>query len=171
MGERVMLVSDPRVRARLRSVARSIVVHSSDLDDVLQEMLIHLWRCELANPGQTESWYLQSCKFRGMDYLKRGRSVDSKRRTDCILVSIHSDADDDTPFFEPPDVRDFRDELFAGDVLSLLRERLTLSQRAVLDAFAKGDSVSEVSESLGCSHQYISKQRKKIAHALANVLA
>lgn len=166
-----MLVSDPRVRAKLRCVARSIASLSSDLDDVLQEMLIHLWQCELANPGQTESWYLQSCKFHGMDYLKRGKSVDSKRRSDCVFVPIHRDADDDAPVFEPSDERDFREELFAGDVLSLLRERLTRSQRVVLDAFAAGDSVSEVSESLGCSHQYISKQRKKIASELATVLA
>lgn len=166
-----MLVSDPRVRAKLRCVARLIASRSSDLDDVLQEMLIHLWRTELSNPGQTQSWYLQSCKFHGMDYLKRGKSVDSRRRADCILVPIHRDSDDDAPLFEPSDARDFREELFAGDVLSLLRERLTRSQRVVLDAFAAGDSVSEVSQSLGCSHQYVSKQRRKIASALATVLA
>ena len=40
----------------------------------------------------------------------------------------------------------------------------------LLDAFAGGASVSEVSEALGCSHQYVSKQRKKIALALAGVL-
>jgi DNA-directed RNA polymerase specialized sigma24 family protein len=166
-----MLVSDPRVRASLRGIARSIASNPSDRDDLFQEMLIHLWQTEAANPGQTESWYLQSCKYRGMDYLKRGRSVDSKHRPDCVFVPIRPSSDDDAAPFEPPDGHDFRDELFAGDMLTALRDRLTGSQRAVLDAFAMGDTVSEASASLGCSHQYISKQRKKIAAALVGVLA
>jgi len=166
-----MLVSDPRVRASLRGIARSIACNRSDHDDLFQEMLIHLWQTELATPGQTESWYLQGCKYHAMDSLKRGRSVDGKRRLDCVMVPINTDPDDETPSTEPADERDFRDELFAGDVLSTLRQRLTQSQQAVLDAFTKGESVSEVSEALGCSHQFISKQRKKIALALASVLA
>jgi len=166
-----MLVSDPRVRASLRSIARSIVSNLSDHDDLLQEMLIHLWQTELASPGQTESWYLQSCKYHGLDSLKRGRSVDSKRRGDCLLLPLDADPDDDAPSLDPSDERDFREELFAGDVLSALRRRLTRSQQLVLDAFAKGESVSEVSQALGCSHQYISKQRKRIAMELASVLA
>jgi RNA polymerase sigma factor (sigma-70 family) len=166
-----MLVSDPRVRASLRAIARSIVSNPSDHDDLLQEMLIHLWQTEVGYPGQTESWYLQNCKYHGMDYVKRGRSVDSKRRSDCLLLSLNVDRDDDGPSLEPSDARDFREELFAGDVLSALRQRLTRSQQVVLDAFAKGESVSEVSQALGCSHQYISKQRKRIAVELASVLA
>ncbi|MBN1917499.1 MAG: sigma-70 family RNA polymerase sigma factor [Verrucomicrobia bacterium] len=166
-----MLVSDPRVRASLRGIARSIVCNASDHDDLLQEMLIHLWQTEQACPGQTESWYMQSCKYHGLDYAKRGRSVDSKRRSDCLLLSLNADPDDDRPSLEPPDERDFREELFVGDVLSTLRGRLTRTQRVVLDAFAQGESVSEVSQALGCSHQYVSKQRKKIANELASVLA
>jgi DNA-directed RNA polymerase specialized sigma24 family protein len=167
-----MLVSSPRIVASLRGIARVLSSNPADRDDLLQEMLIHLWQSELENPGQTESWYLQNCKFHGLDYLKRGRSVDSKHRAGCVLVSMDREVSDTaTPIFEPADDRDFRDQLSATDALSLLRRRLTAGQQALLDAFASGASVAEVSEALGCSHQYVSKQRKKIALALAGVLA
>lgn len=165
-----MLVSSPRVRASLRAIARTIASNPSDHEDLLQEMLIHLWKNEASNPNQTESWYLQSCKYRGMDYLKRGKSVDSKRRADCVLVSVDDDNGDDAPAFEPADDSDFREHLFANEVLTILKGRLTPSQRMLLDALASGASVSEISEALGCSHQYVSKQRKRIAQTLASVL-
>ncbi len=165
-----MLVSSPRIRANLRGIARMIASNPSDHDDLLQEMLIHLWKNEVSNPGQTESWYLQSCKYYGMDCLKRGKSVDSKHRAGCVLVSMDEEVSDNTPAVEPADEHDFRDQLFTGDVLMLLRQRLTTAQQMLLDAFAGGASVSEISEALGCSHQYVSKQRKKIALALAGVL-
>ncbi len=166
-----MLVSDPRIRASLRAIARAIAANPSDQDDVLQEMLIHLWQTEVTNPGQTESWYLQSCKYHGLDYMKRGKSVDSKHRVDCLLVSVDEDAADERPTLEPADQHDFREQIFAGDALMTLRQRLTTSQQTLLDAFATGQSVAEVSQALGCSHQYVSKQRKRIARALAGVLA
>jgi len=166
-----MLVSDPRIRASLRAIARAIAANLSDQDDLLQEMLIHLWQSEVTNPGQTESWYLQSCKYHGLDCMKRGKSVDSKRRAGCLLVSVDEELSDERPTLEPADQRDFREQLFAGDALAMLRERLTSTQQMLLDAFATGQSVAEVSQTLGCSHQYVSKQRKRMAHTLASVLA
>jgi len=35
----------------------------------------HLTRVEADRPGQTPSWYLQSCHFHAGDYLARGRSI------------------------------------------------------------------------------------------------
>jgi RNA polymerase sigma factor (sigma-70 family) len=166
-----MLVSSPRVRASLRAIARTIASNPSDHEDLLQEMLIHLWKNEMSNPNQTESWYLQSCKYRGMDYLTRGKSVDSKRRADCVLVSVDDKNGENTPVSEPADDSDFRERLFADEVLAILKDRLTPSQQMLLDALAAGASVSEISETLGCSHQYVSKQRKKIARTLASVLS
>jgi DNA-directed RNA polymerase specialized sigma24 family protein len=165
-----MLVSSPRIVANLRGIAKALSSNPADRDDLLQEMLIHLWQNEVTNPGQTESWYLQSCKFFGMDYLKRGRSVDSKHRSGCVLISMDEEISDTAPAVEPSNGRDFRNQLFAGDALALLRRRLTSAQRMLLDAFASGSSVSEVSEALGCSHQYVSKERKKIALTLAAML-
>jgi len=165
-----MLVLSPRVRASLHAIASMIASNPSDHDDLLQEMLIHLWKNERSNPGQTESWYLQSCKYFGMDYMKRGKSVDSKRRANCFLFSMDEETTDSKPIHETADERDFRNQLFASDALALLKGRLTKAQQLLLDAFANGESVSEVSQALGCSHQYVSKQRKKIALALASML-
>ena len=165
-----MLVSNPRVRAQLRAIVRGIARNSSDHDDLLQEALIHLWRSEATKPGQTVSWYLQSCKYFALDYLKRGKSVDSKLRTGCFLFSMDDQNGTDSPPPELTSGHDFREQIFASDALELLRERLTDRQRNMLEAFAGGASVSEVSERLGCSHQYVSKERKKMAAALQAVL-
>jgi len=165
-----MLVSSPRVRASLRAIVGRIASNPADQDDVFQEMLIHLWRNERNNPGQTLSWYLQSCKYFGMDYLKRGKSVDSKRREGCTVASMDERTEENEMEPELADVHDFREQLFADDVLALLKGRLSAGQRALVDALASGASISEVSEALGCSHQYVSKERKKIATALEKVL-
>lgn len=165
-----MLVSSPRIRAKLRAIARAIAPNSSEQEDLFQEMIIHLWKTERGNPGQTESWYLQNCKYFGKDSLKRGRSVDSKRRAGCVLLSMDGEADEEAPHVEPADDRDFRDQLWISDVLDSVRRRLTGAQQMLLDALSTGASVSEVSARLGCSHQYVSKQRKKIATALLAIL-
>src|SRR5690348_2046524 len=61
-------------------------------DDLLQEALVHLWLIQTQRPGQTRSWYLQSCKFHLQHYLASGRSVDSaKRRSGQLLSSPASD--------------------------------------------------------------------------------
>jgi RNA polymerase sigma factor (sigma-70 family) len=165
-----MLVSNPRVRAKVRAIAKAISSNPSDHEDLLQEMMIHLWQSEHAKPGQTESWYLQSCKYFGRDYQKRGRSVDSKHRAGCVLLSMDEKVPENGPTVEPTNGQDFRDQLCLSDILALVKERLTAAQQMLFDALATGASVSEVSERLGCSHQYVSKQRKKIATTLMTML-
>ena len=47
----------------LTQLVQRITANFALRDDLMQEALVHLWLTEARRPGQTRSWYLQSCKF------------------------------------------------------------------------------------------------------------
>src|SRR5215510_2636103 len=61
----------------LRRIVARVSADPNLSDDLLQEAVIHFWLQEQRQPGNSLSWYLQSCYFRLENYLRRGRSVDS----------------------------------------------------------------------------------------------
>src|ERR1041385_7594830 len=75
-----MHVDEPATKELLAALVRNIACRAALKDDLLQEALIHLWMIETNRPGQTRSWYLQSCKFHLLHYLASGRSIDSHKR-------------------------------------------------------------------------------------------
>src|SRR5438874_13527896 len=75
------LVNDFKVVTVLRRITENLASDLTEREDLLQEALLHLWVTELRQPGQSVSWYLQSCRFHLQHYLARGRSVDSKKRS------------------------------------------------------------------------------------------
>ncbi len=79
------LFAQPEVRARLADLVRSLTTDTDLQEDLLQEALLHLWQKELERPGQTLSWYLQSCHFHLLDLLKTGRSVHDLRHRGCLV--------------------------------------------------------------------------------------
>src|SRR5690349_21572876 len=82
----------PALRESLVQMIRRLTPNSSLREDLLQEAMIHLWRTETRRPGQTRSWYLQSCRFHLQHYLNCGRSIDStKRWRDQLPLSESSD--------------------------------------------------------------------------------
>jgi DNA-directed RNA polymerase specialized sigma24 family protein len=131
--------------------------------DLMQEALVHLWLLEARKPRQSRSWYLQSCKFHLQNYIVAGRSVDSlkRRRTQfCItgdvaeLEEIHSLADSDGAAFAV---------ISARDILTLLCNRLTPFEQAVLSRLAEGCGAREIAGELKVSHPTVIKYRRKIA--------
>src|SRR5438132_14302530 len=75
-----MLIYQKQTREVLRQIVFKITSNRSLHDDLAQEALIHLWRREQERPGQTQSWYFQSCRFFLQNHMRNGRSVDSGRR-------------------------------------------------------------------------------------------
>src|SRR5215470_9719244 len=119
-----MFVDDGSARESLVRMVRRMTVNSALREDLLQEALIHLWLTETRRPGQTKSWYLQSCKYHLLHYLASGRSVDSaKRRGGQLEVSM--DLEDREMLLERPD---HGDSVFtwvsARDIISLLTPQL-----------------------------------------------
>src|SRR5260221_10292489 len=75
-----MYVDNSDMRAALLRLIRPITADCALRDDLAQESLVHLWLMETNRPGQTQSWYLQSCRFHLLHYLASGRSIDSPKR-------------------------------------------------------------------------------------------
>src|SRR6266446_6417643 len=70
----------PALRESLIRMIHGVTRDAALRQDLMQEALVHLWLIETRRPGQTKSWYLQSCKFHLQHYLASGRSVDSGKR-------------------------------------------------------------------------------------------
>jgi DNA-directed RNA polymerase specialized sigma24 family protein len=144
-------------------MVRRMTANTALREDLLQEALIHLWLTELRRPGQTKSWYLQSCKYHLLHYLSSGRSVDSgKRRSGQLQPTL--DADHGEVF---PDQGDSGNSVLtwvsARDIISLLSPQLLPQENAVLHCFADGLGPREIGRKLNISHTLVIKHRRKIA--------
>src|SRR6266481_8151435 len=86
-----MFVDEVSIRESLVRMVRKMTANGALRDDLLQEALVHLWATEISRPGQTRSWYLQSCKYHLLHYMAAGRSVDSAKRRNGQLGEIEVD--------------------------------------------------------------------------------
>jgi RNA polymerase sigma factor (sigma-70 family) len=132
-------------------------------EDLLQEATIHLWRTEMRRPGQTRSWYLQSCLFRLQHYLNSGRSIDSTKRWRDQL--LHTEFSEDV--LSPGEQADSGNSIFtcvnAREILALLTPHLSPQERAVLVCLAEGLGAREIGRKLNLSHTMAIRHRRKIA--------
>lgn len=145
---------------------RKLTANGALREDMLQEALIHLWLAEIGRPGQTRSWYLQSCKFHLLHYLSAGRSIDSSKRRSGQLLLVE---DDPTPngFHEHEDSSgSVLASVSARDIMAQLSPQLSRQERAVLECFADGFGLREIGRKLKISHTMVIRHRRKIAALL-----
>ena len=158
-----MFVDELSTKDSLARMVRRMTANFALREDLLQEALIHLWLTEARRPGQTKSWYLQSCKYHLLHYLASGRSVDSGKRRGGQLQSTF-DLDDRDIF---PDEIDSGNSVItwvsARDIISLLSPQLLPHEKAVLHCFADGLGPREIGRKLKMSHTMVIKHRRKIA--------
>ena len=158
-----MFIDESSAREALVRIVRRMTANFSLREDLLQEAMVHLWLTEVRRPGQTKSWYLQSCRFHLLHYLGAGRSVDSgKRRGRDVELSF--DGEDDELSLDIPDSSNSVVAwVSARDIISLLTPQLIPTERAVLECFADGLGPREIGRKLGMSHTMVIKHRRKIA--------
>jgi DNA-directed RNA polymerase specialized sigma24 family protein len=166
------VTGDDQIVKQLRGVAARLTGDLELQKDLLQEMFIHLVRVEADQPGQTLSWYIQSCQFRAGKYLARGRSVDSiKRRENLVPLGQTDDDDIFCLCLDTADPIDLHSELITRDIVDLLVPQLTDVQQQILFLLMHGFGVREIARELRVSHPTIITQRKKIARAASALLA
>jgi DNA-directed RNA polymerase specialized sigma24 family protein len=73
-----MLIDQRETWEGLRQIVFKVTPDRALHEDLIQEAFVHLWLREKQCPGQTRSWYFQSCRFFLQNYLRNGRSVDSR---------------------------------------------------------------------------------------------
>jgi len=164
-----MLADQHHVRELLARVVQRVTANSLSHEDLIQEGLIHLWRQELDHPGQTQSWYIQNCRFHLLNYVDRSRSLDSIKRWQvrCLLdpdLELNDDSEnalgcDDSHFAL----------VCAHDILELLLRRIKPLDQLILRYLDDGFTTYEIAQRLDISHQAVRKHRRSIA-ALATRL-
>jgi len=157
------LIEEKRVLDLLDRIVCSLASERALRQDLMQEGLVHLWRIERERPGQTTSWYLQSCRFCLQHYLASGRSVDSIKRRSA-QVPLFEDDSESTGLFEQ-----FTEECpelnhaSARDIISSISRRLKPKECAVLDCLADGLSTRDIAKRLNLSSPTVTKYRRNIA--------
>jgi RNA polymerase sigma factor (sigma-70 family) len=157
------LIEDPALQASLRCIIAGVSANATLQEDLMQESLVHLWKVECDNPGQTKSWYLQSCRFHVQHWLAAGRSLDSPKRAqaDKRIVLDADESEAALPEYhtngEVFEVVSFR------DVVSTLTKHLKPREQIVLCALAEDFSVSEIASRFGISRPTVLKDRRTIA--------
>ncbi|HKQ40610.1 MAG TPA: sigma-70 family RNA polymerase sigma factor [Verrucomicrobiae bacterium] len=158
-----MLIFNLKTRQKLWRIVRQLSGDSAAHDDLMQEAMLHLWQREIQTPAQTQSWYLQSCRFHLLGYLNRGRSVDSfKRRQDQCASQEEAElaqslsgsrTDGESPL----------DCVCVLDIIESLSKKLNGREKDILGQLIQGAGTREIARKLSISHQSVSKHRQKLA--------
>jgi RNA polymerase sigma factor (sigma-70 family) len=163
MGRGIMLILNSKARQRLWRIVRRLSGDIAAHEDLMQEALVHLWQQEIERPAQTESWYLQSCRFHLLNYLNRGRSVDSfKHRREESPVGKELESSE-SRFGNGAEGESPLDSVCALDIVELLSKRLDDREQEILAHLAQGSGPREIAKKLRISHQSVSKHRQKLA--------
>src|SRR5215467_13759846 len=117
-------VENRSVRQKLATLVRTITSNPCLAEELLQEALIHMWLAEMRRPGQTWSWYVQSCKFHLRHYLNSGRSVDSQKRR-LGQIQFESDGGTVWDFTDLNSTESVFETVSARDMIDCLLQRLT----------------------------------------------
>ena len=67
-------------------MARRLTADRAWEEDLIQEAIIHLWLREKEHPGQTPSWYIQSCRLHLQNFLRKGRSIDGGNHRHAVSL-------------------------------------------------------------------------------------
>ncbi len=149
------------VRAVVARVIQDVGAALDSQEDLIQEAFIHLCRKVSLRPGQTESWYSQSCYFHLLGYLRQGTSVDAPKRRHlaCELSDDSEEAGSNHLVVEET----VRSTVSARDIRAVLAPLLSEKQQKILTLLEQGFGPVEVAGMLGISQPAVSKERPKIA--------
>lgn len=168
-----MSVEDLKTVARLEKLVSRLTSNATLREDLMQEALVHLWLIQQQLPGQTESWYLQNCRYHLQHYLASGRSVDSFKRSGGRVHPSANGEDHDTLL----DIFDNEEtceavlaDVSARDIITAMSKWLPEIERTMLRYLAEGLGTCDIAKRLNISHPMVIKHRRKIA-ALATKLA
>ena len=153
----------------LAQMSRRFTANVALRQDLLQEAMVHLWLTETRRPGQTLSWYLQSCRFHLHHYLNSGRSIDSAKRWRDQLPLNDNPSGNECATERGDAGNSVLTNVSAREIMSLLAPLLSRQEQAVLDCLAEGLGPREIGRKLKLSHTMVIRHRHKIASLVAKL--
>ena len=154
-----------KLERKLRKIAGNVTDNRADQDDLLQEGWLYLWKNREKLEDKTISYVLTGCYFRFLDYLKRGRAVDSKLRENVTVISLYYvDDQGSAPLLSrvPSKVEDVKDALIAKDLEEQVRKRLDTKLKETYDLLLKGHTLGEIAKGLNLTHEAVRLRVKKL---------
>lgn len=136
-------------------------LESVDCDDIVQEMLVHLWngwkdgRWE----GKTESYILQSLWFHSQNYLRRERKKVHLVSLDEPVGGEGTVLKDNIPETLPPLTEIVENKMLIQQIKS---DGLTSREKEVFNLYLEEFNLREIGEKLGISHVRVFKIRENI---------
>jgi len=161
-----MIYEQRHTRGLLRGIVRRLTTERGLEEDLIQEAIIHLWLREREKPGQSRSWYIQSCRLHLQNFLRRGRSVDDGKRRHVAGPPIAVEPQEDLEARVDDTLLSL---VCARDLVAELSKWLTPVEKQILSLAHDGLSSREIGERLDLSHTSILRRQRNIA-ALASRL-
>ena len=152
----------PRTVENLGRVVNGMTSDPFLREDLMQEALSHWWNIERERPGQTLSWYLQSCSFHLRHCLDRGRSVDSSKRR-SLQIELPEDEEVWDGLVCAPDEISVLAQVQTREIIDLLSRYLAPREQAILQSLGQGLGLREIGRRLNLSHPTVVKCRRKMA--------
>jgi RNA polymerase sigma factor (sigma-70 family) len=136
--------------------------------DLMQEALIHVCSMESDNPGQTKSWYAQSCIYHLQHYLNQGSSIDSYQRRRAQIIPEQPTANGDAQGLTQTQVEqfgvddEFLSRMCADEIVRILLLALSKSDKLILELRLAGMGTNEIARQIGSSHKFVMRHRETI---------
>jgi len=158
-----VLIEETQILVLLRRIVAGFTADSVLQADLMQECLFHLWKIEREKPGQTRSWYLQSCRFHLQHYLTSGRSLDSHKRANGNKQIVIDGPGEVPALGEYHTNGELFESVCFQDVISTLAHHLKPCERVVLGGLIEGMRLGEIATKSGLSRPTVLKYRRNIA--------
>jgi RNA polymerase sigma factor (sigma-70 family) len=155
-----VIFEQQRTRGMLRGLVRRLTSERALEEDLIQEAIIHLWLRERDHPGQSQSWYIQSCRLYLQNYLRKGRSVDRGNHRRAASSLTEDAAEEEVELRVDETVLSL---ICARDLVAELSKWLTPVEKQILSLSHDGLSVREIGERLSLSHTSIIRHRRNVA--------
>ncbi len=164
-----MEIDQVEIQLQLKRIVRSVTRDPELFDDLLQEAYLHLWLKLLEMPGQTRSWYLQSCRFQLLHLVNGGSSMDAVKRRHARCEAEHEQETIERQVQQTGGAEAVFDQVSTNDVLEQLMERLSPLQQQIFELLYKGCGLRETARVIEISHQAVSNHRRCIAEIAAQL--
>jgi RNA polymerase sigma factor (sigma-70 family) len=160
-----------QIGSRIDSIAKKLTRDKALQADLKQEMWLSLWEQWQKTPNQTLSWYMQHCSFRAIDYLRKGQSIDSKRREGLERLARQIEQLDSSREPLPLLVQDdCADVTIYRDLFRNIMRRFTDKQRKIMIGLLRGYTERDIGAMEGVSQQAIHSQRKRMQQIAQGVI-